>query len=131
MGRALSLEKKQTLTVNLNILGMQEDGQWLAIALEMDLIGVGATYAAAFESLLDAIKAQVRFCVEKKMIPSIFKAAPPIYWQLFEQTRMAVMKAAISGNEQTGSARVDSLPISHLVADAQKKKSFSRVHAAA
>ena len=61
--------------LELSVLGLMEERQWCAIALEMSLRGYGSTFEAAFEQLRETVKAQVTFTVEHGQLDqSIFPA---------------------------------------------------------
>ena len=47
--------------VTVSVLGFQEDGEWCALALEMDLRGYGRTFDEALEDLHDAMTMQNQF----------------------------------------------------------------------
>ena len=49
--------------VTINVLGYMEDGDWIAHALEMDLVGVGDSFEEAIEALNEFIEAQVSFAL--------------------------------------------------------------------
>ena len=38
--------------LSINVLGYREEGQWVALALEMDLRGYGETFEAALRELM-------------------------------------------------------------------------------
>ena len=61
--------------LELSVLGLMEEGQWCAIALEMSLRGYGSTFDAAFEQLRDAVKAQVTSAVEHGQLDQLIFAA--------------------------------------------------------
>ena len=51
--------------LELNVLGMREDGAWGALALEMSLWGFGPTFDEACVDLLGAVKTQARFVLDR------------------------------------------------------------------
>ena len=50
----------------LRVLGYKEDNENIAHCLEMDLKGYGKTEKKAFSDLMDLIKMQVSFAMQKK-----------------------------------------------------------------
>lgn len=83
-------EKKQVpryFDVILNVLGYQEEGEWVALALEMDLRGYGKTFEDALRELQDLVEAQIAFALFKGRPEMAWKPAEPVYWQLFAQVR--------------------------------------------
>ena len=68
---------------NIGVLGLIEDDQWCAIALEMSLRGYGASFDDALRDLKDAIRAQVTFALENGTIDKIFMRAEQKYLDLY------------------------------------------------
>ncbi len=66
-----------------------EDGLWVAHALEMDLIGTGATESAALRELRGNVETQLSFAAHEEMNP--FRPAPPEIQALWEQTNLAAI----------------------------------------
>ena len=66
-----------------------EDGLWVAHALEMDLIGTGATEAAALRELRSNVEAQLSFAKQEKSNP--FTPAPAEIQKLWEETNLAAL----------------------------------------
>ena len=52
--------------LHLDVLGVEEDGRWSAIALDMSIADHGDTFEEALESLRDALKAQFEFAFSKE-----------------------------------------------------------------
>lgn len=62
-----------TLTgIFVNVLGYQEDNEWVALALEMDLRGYGATFEEALAELQDLVNMQISFAHQAGHIESAF-----------------------------------------------------------
>jgi len=70
-------------TVVLNVLGYQEDEDWVALALEMDLRGYGPTFGDALEELTDLVATQIRFAHFKGQAELIWKSAEPVWFERF------------------------------------------------
>ena len=51
--------------LHIRVLGYKEDGEWVALALEMDLRGFGATFGEALVELRGLIEAQVASAIEE------------------------------------------------------------------
>ena len=73
--------------LTLNILGYQEEGEWVALALEMDLRGYGPTFDDALDELDELVTMQLGFAQTKAQPELIWKPAEPVYWGLFEGAR--------------------------------------------
>ena len=68
---------------DVSVLGLIEDGQWCAIALEMSLRGYGASFDDALRDLKGAIRAQITFALENGTIDKIFMPAEQKYLDLY------------------------------------------------
>jgi hypothetical protein len=66
-----------------------EDGLWVAHALEMDLIGTGATETAAMRELRSNVEVQLSFAKQEKTNP--FRPAPEEIQKLWEETNLAAI----------------------------------------
>lgn len=89
--RAMPISKAQytdsTAAPALDVLGYQEEGEWVALALEMDLRGYGDTLSKAVDELEDLVTMQVSFARLKSQPGLVWKPAEAIYWRLFENAR--------------------------------------------
>ncbi len=68
----------------LSVLGYREEGEWIALALEMDLRGTGETFEDALSDLHDHVAMQISFARFKQQPELISRPAEPQYWRLFE-----------------------------------------------
>ena len=87
--------------VNVSVLGFREDGEWCALALEMDLRGYGETFEAATEDLHASIAMQISFAVSKDQPSMIFHPAEPVYFSLFAQVRNDRLHSLAAGQVST------------------------------
>ena len=78
-----------------------EDGLWVAHALEMDVIGTGATEAAALRELRSNVEAQLSFAKQEQTNP--FTPAPVGIQQLWDATNLAVL--GMESSRMTAPAR--------------------------
>lgn len=76
-------------TLRLRAVIYPDDGLWVAHALEMDLIGTGATEAAALRELRSNVEVQLSFSKQENANP--FVPAPPESQQLWEEADLAVL----------------------------------------
>lgn len=81
----------------VSILVYTEDDSCVALALEMDLRGFGATGEAALADLDEMILAQVSFALQKRHPESVWKPAEQKYWDMFEDARREQFIAQIKG----------------------------------
>jgi hypothetical protein len=72
--------------LTLNVLGY-EDGEWVALALEMDLRGYGPTFQDAVRELTDLVKTQVSFAHFKGQPEMVLKPAEPVWWERYAEVR--------------------------------------------
>ena len=80
------------LALTVNVLGVREDGEWCAIALEMSLRGYGETFDEALAQLQGAIEAQVSFAVQHDTVDQIFMPAEPQYFRLYADLKREAVK---------------------------------------
>ena len=70
----------------LSVIGLKEEGQWCAIALELSVRGYGSTFDEAKDDLKAAIRAQVTFAMEQHgNIDGIFCRAEQRYFDLYAE----------------------------------------------
>lgn len=89
-----------TLQYTIRVLGIHEDGEWCAVALEMSLRGYGSTFQEAVEELSAAIEAQVSFAVQHNNLDNIWIPAEPQYVQLYEQARRRGIRHYLADPQQ-------------------------------
>ncbi len=112
--------------VTISVLGFQEDGEWCALALEMDLRGHGQTFAEALEDLRDAMTMQIGFAQFKGETEMIFHPAEPMYFSLFAQVRNDYITALARSCPATESEyTVAGMPIPPAHAIAARRSSFT------
>ena len=74
-----------------DVLGVEEDGQWSAIALDMSIADYGDTFDEALNSLTDAVKAQIEFAFSDKggeqLRSTLFMPAEGRYFKMFRDAR--------------------------------------------
>ena len=105
-------EPSHRYEVTTNVLGFREDGQWCALALEMDLRGYGQTFDEALEDLRENMAMQIGFAHFKGDMNMIFHPAEAIYFTLFAQVRNDRMIAlTTSGAESESEYAVAGMPI--------------------
>ena len=60
----------------------KEDRRWCAHCLDMHVTADGKTKEDAVKTLFELIQTQIEYCVEHKMLDSIFSPAPKEYWEM-------------------------------------------------
>ncbi len=73
--------------MDLAVLGLREEGDWCALALDLSVRGYGATFDEAFNELRDAVKAQITFALEHGGGDDIFFAAEDRYLAMYARAR--------------------------------------------
>ena len=81
--------------VTINVLGYQEEGEWVALALEMDLRGYGQTFKEALEELRDLVSTQIRFAQFKGQSDLVWKSAEPVWFERFADVRRERLNALV------------------------------------
>jgi hypothetical protein len=74
----MKLRDRQRMTdrlsgINYTAVVREEDGEWVAQSLEMDLQGFGATFDLALEELEELVSIQISFAQ--------FKGQPELIWR--------------------------------------------------
>lgn len=114
--------------VHLNILGCEEEGQWVALALEMDLRGYGKSFKRALKELEELIEMQISFAHFKNDPELIFHPAAPTYWTLFAQVsqdRLRALSNAIDNKNAEYQVGGLALPPTHEIANFNKDFALS------
>ena len=83
-------------SAQVSVLGYLEDGDWVAHALEMNVIGVGDTWEEALSVLDENIRAQVSFAKYRGDDSLIFQPAPAEFFRKFREAREAELRALVS-----------------------------------
>lgn len=76
----------------LRVLIYKEDGEFVAHALEMDLLGHGATQKGAIAALKDMIMCQITFAHQKKDAGLLSFPAPKEFFDRWEKARASALK---------------------------------------
>ncbi|HEV3006283.1 MAG TPA: hypothetical protein VGX78_17570 [Pirellulales bacterium] len=67
----------------LRIVLYQENGDWIAHCLELDLVGDGSTREKACASLSASINAQLDFYIRHRESAQLFRPAPAEFFKMF------------------------------------------------
>ena len=114
--------------VTVSVLGFHEDGEWCALALEMDLRGYGQTFDEALEDLSESMTMQIGFAQFKDRTDMIFHPADPVYFSLFAQVRNdRIMALARGGSVGQGGYAAVGLPLPPRPRDCCPKEQFFSV----
>jgi hypothetical protein len=104
-------EKAPRLGLSLPILGYREDGEWVALALEMDLRGYGETFDEAAQDLADLVTGQLSFALQKGEPELIYHPAEPVYWRMHADVQREKLSAFARGTSRDSELRVAGMPL--------------------
>lgn len=79
------MNDEESIITFLHTLGYVENGEWCALCLEMDLVGIGDTFDEAFEDLQQLIKNQFALAKEKNDPGLVLFPADPKYFRMFAE----------------------------------------------
>lgn len=123
-------EEKEFTEIYLSILGYQEDEGWVALALEMDLRGYGATFEDAARELKDLVEMQISFALFKGQPEMIWHPSDPVWFERFAEVRQDRLRhLAVAGDEYNGEFKVRGMPIPPPHVIASLKSEFERADA--
>ena len=80
-------DRQTNVMYDVTILGFKEDGEWCALALEMDLRGYGTTFEEALEDLKASVAMQISFAHFKGETDMISRPAEAKYFRLYERVK--------------------------------------------
>jgi hypothetical protein len=119
---------EKPIEIYLNVLGYKKEGEWIALALEMDIRGFGATFEEALKDMLELVKMQIGFAVFKKQPSMIFHPANPKYFLLYQELKdERIQRFGLENEEEEFAICGMPLPPPHLIA-AQFKDHFQPSH---
>lgn len=104
----------------ISVLGYREDDEWVALALEMDLRGYGATWDEALQDLRDLVLMQIGFAHFKGQLDMIWKSAEKKYWDRFRRVQRSRLMEAITQADPRLREELHagglSIPLAHVIA---------------
>lgn len=66
--------------IKLHVIISDEDDEWVAHCLEMDLVATNTTEKKVEDDIIDLIKAQFIYAMENDNFENLLKSAPPEEW---------------------------------------------------
>lgn len=111
--------------VLLNVLGYQEEGEWVAVALELDIRGYGDTFALALEEVYNVVLTQLSFARFKGQPELIWHPAESIWFEHFDKARQERLNAWLFDRQlEPMLYEIATLPIpsDHALAQIMKSK---------
>lgn len=73
--------------IHVDAVIYEEEGQYIAHVLQLDLVGVGDTSQEAVAQLIEACIAQISHTIENDNMEHLFRTAPPEIWEMFGQVK--------------------------------------------
>jgi hypothetical protein len=98
----------------VNVVIYRDEGEWCALALEMDVRGYGATADAAMADLVDMLRAQVSFAIHNGHPESVWQRSEDRYWEMWERARRSRFVAETSGAPSADEEIAASVPLDLL-----------------
>ena len=87
---------KHVYDVLLRVLVYEENGEWNAHALEMDVVGSGPTPEKAEAELRDAIFSQISFAAQMNDVDLIVHPAPKEYFTRWKEAQQLTLTGLFS-----------------------------------
>lgn len=78
-------EKIETIRFSFSGVAFQEDGEWCAHCLELDIVAHGNDPHDAMDNLWESVDLQITAAMEEDNLPQVFRAAPPEIFLKFAQ----------------------------------------------
>jgi hypothetical protein len=90
------LMEKHVYDLSIRVLVYQEDGEFVAHALEMDLLGYGARERDAVKDLFAQVRSQIAFATAKKNPDLIDFPAEPAVFERWQAAHRAQLRGQIA-----------------------------------
>jgi hypothetical protein len=79
----------------INVLICKEENEYIAHAIEFDIVAYGDTPEKAERELFDLVRMQITFAIQKNSIDNLFKPAPPEVLQKYIKAKQECLKVAL------------------------------------
>lgn len=114
---------EETPSVALDVLGYRDEGEWVALALDMDLRGYGDSFGEAFEELRELVAMQISFALQKAQPEMIWRPADPVWFERFASARQDLLATVLTPERRAGAeffAAGLEIPSAHVIEEAGK-----------
>lgn len=103
----------------LRVLMYEEEGEWIALVLEMDLRGYGATEEEALREVGDLVVNQIAFAKFKGQPELIWHPAEDKFFSQYNEESREELRRAVFGHSRPPEPRIQSLPVPepHVIAE--------------
>ena len=116
--------------MELSILTYREEGVYVALALEMDIRGYGATKDEAHKELSELILSQVSFAIFKGQPELLYFPAEPQFFRTFLEAKTRAMRRFVDRSEpEDTNYSVASFPLPPRHVIASMRPEFTRTEA--
>ena len=112
------------IKINLSVLGYEEDGLHVAHCLEMDLKGRGESNEEALEDLLDLIRMQITFALEKGEPGLIYHPAESKYFRAHQMLRRTVLQSYPENPSYGGKYLLNEIPMAEIDREVRKSRGW-------
>ena len=109
------------IPLHVRVLGYREDGDWVALALEMGLRGYGKTFEEALKELEEFIEMQVSFALYKEDFDYLDHPAEKKYFKMYYNALLRKTLAASKGEKANSIDQEETTTLTQLDLAAQKK----------
>ena len=104
--------EEDAATMHLRVLGYEEDGEWCALCLEMDLRGYGDSFDDAMEELHNAIVNQFTFAAQMNNPDLLSFGVEEKYHVMYAQAQQEAMSDYITGSQEAARSQlISELPV--------------------
>ena len=103
--------------LSVSVLGYQEDGIWVAHALELDIKGIGETIDVAFAQVQELVLAQLRFAQFKNDPALAWYPAQQKYFDEFARLQRKFFESLAAGLETDQRTACMPIPAPHVIAE--------------
>lgn len=108
--------------LTLNVLGYAEGNEYVALALEMDLRGFGASLEEAMDDLMRQVVLQLSFALHMhNSLDMAFFPAEPIWFERFAEARQVALRALTADDGTEFQACGLPVPAPHVIREMEGK----------
>ena len=85
--------KKDELKFTVRVVVYEDEGEWTAHCLDLDLVTTAATEADACKDIIDVIVAQADFAIKNDNLDNLFHPAPKECWDILARAKTCERRA--------------------------------------
>lgn len=103
----------------LDVLITQEEGQFVAHCLQLDLVATAKSYEEVRKDIIDIIKTYLEYAYEYDKRDNLFVPAPPKAWEKFFDSKSKGVEICLDRIKLSGQPHYPSLEVRSLKASTQ------------